>query len=205
MTGTAFLEFGGESMPKSNKENRRKLSLQRLISGVVFFLFVAGALVASMYFKIIPMDLVQKLPFMTKIMTQNNADAVSDNQSNDQQQPVVAQQPSPDNTATSSVDIQNTTINPPAATPSVTGSNSANGQNQTNRNISKLSQLYSGMKPQDAVAILNNLDDQTISNILKKMDENQASMILAAMDTKRASLISKELLKDSSTSSQKSN
>jgi flagellar protein FlbB len=181
-------------MPKSNKENRRKFSLKILISGLVFFLFVAGALAASMYFKIIPMDLVQKLPFMP----QNNVAADLNNQSNDQQ-------PSPDNTATSSVDIQNTAITPPATTPSVTGSNSANGQNQTNRNISKLSQLYSGMKPQEAVAILNNLDDQTISNILKKMDENQAAMILVAMDTKRASAISKEMLKDPSTSNQKSN
>lgn len=194
---TEFLKFGGENMPTSNKENHRKI-LPKLIGGVVFFLFVAGVLAASMYLKIIPLDLVQKLPFMSQIIPQNNADAGSEIQANDQQQP------SPDNTATSSAGIQTTAINPPTAAPAVIGSNLVNGQNQTNRNISKLSQLYSGMKPQEAVAILNNLDDQTISNILKKMDENQAAMILAAMDTKRASAISKELLKDPSTSNQKS-
>jgi flagellar motility protein MotE (MotC chaperone) len=50
------------------------------------------------------------------------------------------------------------------------------------------------MKPEEAVAILNNLDNPTIITVLQKMDEGQAAKILALMNPQRAAVLSKTLL-----------
>lgn len=52
-----------------------------------------------------------------------------------------------------------------------------------------LATYYADMKPANAVAIMNNLDDDTIIGILSNMDPDQSGKILAAMDPKRAAMI----------------
>lgn len=59
-------------------------------------------------------------------------------------------------------------------------------QKEDAKRISKLSRLYGGMKPEEAVPILNQLDDTTVLGILGKMEEEQVSKILAQMDPQRA-------------------
>ncbi len=49
-----------------------------------------------------------------------------------------------------------------------------------------LAAYYAGMKPDTAVAILNNLDSEAVAEILYAMDKEQAGEILAAMDPARA-------------------
>ncbi|MCE5284786.1 MAG: magnesium transporter MgtE [Pelosinus sp.] len=59
-------------------------------------------------------------------------------------------------------------------------------QKEDAKRIGKLGRLYGGMKPEEAVPILNQLDDATVIAIFGKMEEDQVSKILAQMDAQRA-------------------
>lgn len=63
------------------------------------------------------------------------------------------------------------------------------------KRISKLARLYNGMKPDEAVPILKELDDDTIISILNKMDEDQVAKIMAQFDPKRAARLTQSMLK----------
>lgn len=54
------------------------------------------------------------------------------------------------------------------------------------KRIGKLARLYGGMKPEEAVAIMSQLDDDTVIAIFAKMDEEQVSRILALFEARRA-------------------
>lgn len=54
-----------------------------------------------------------------------------------------------------------------------------------------LAGYYAGMKPDSAVAILNNLDPQMVAGILHEMDKDQAGQIFAAMDPVQAAKVIK--------------
>lgn len=68
------------------------------------------------------------------------------------------------------------------------------------RRIGKLASYYGGMKPEEAVPILNNLDDDTVIAILAKMEEDQVAKLLAAMDAKRAARLTDQMFKGSNNS-----
>ncbi len=59
-------------------------------------------------------------------------------------------------------------------------------QQEEAKRISKLARLYSGMKPDEAVAILKQLDDSLVLSILNKMEDEQASKIMSLFDSRRA-------------------
>lgn len=59
-------------------------------------------------------------------------------------------------------------------------------QQEEAKRISKLARLYGGMKPDEAVAILNELDDSLVLSILNKMEDEQASKIMSLFDSRRA-------------------
>lgn len=63
------------------------------------------------------------------------------------------------------------------------------------KNISKLARLYSAMKPEEAVAIMKLLDEQTIIKILSKMEEDQAAKILANFNADLAARITQKMIK----------
>lgn len=63
------------------------------------------------------------------------------------------------------------------------------------KRISKLARLYGGMKPDEAVAILNKLDDNTVIDILGKMEEEQVSKIMALFDPRRAANLTQAMLR----------
>jgi len=63
------------------------------------------------------------------------------------------------------------------------------------KRITKLARLYNGMKPDEAVPILNQLDDATVIAILNKMEEDQVSKIMAQLDPKRAARLTENILK----------
>jgi flagellar protein FlbB len=59
-------------------------------------------------------------------------------------------------------------------------------QQEEAKRISKLARLYGGMKPDEAVAILNQLDDNVVLGILNKMEDEQVSKIMPLFDSRRA-------------------
>lgn len=63
------------------------------------------------------------------------------------------------------------------------------------KRISKLARLYGGMKPDEAVVILNNLDDNTVLDILSKMEDEQVSKIMAKLDARRAANLTQAMLR----------
>ena len=68
-------------------------------------------------------------------------------------------------------------------------------QQQEAKQIAKLARLYSGMKPEAAVAIMKELSDSTVIAIFGKMEEEQVSKILSLFDTQRAARLSEDMLK----------
>lgn len=72
-------------------------------------------------------------------------------------------------------------------------------QKEEAKRISKLARLYGGMKPEAAVAIMQEMDDTTVIAILGKMEEEQVSKVLALFDASRAARISQEMLRVQST------
>ncbi|MDN5293732.1 MAG: flagellar protein FlbB [Eubacteriales bacterium] len=71
------------------------------------------------------------------------------------------------------------------------------GEEGGEEGIEKLAAFYAAMKPQEAVAIMNYLDDELVVRILSAMDEEQAGKILAAMEPRRAAAIAAEMTVES--------
>ncbi|WP_378957101.1 MotE family protein [Pelosinus sp. sgz500959] len=72
-------------------------------------------------------------------------------------------------------------------------------QQEEAKRISKLSRLYGTMKPDEAAAILNQMDDETVLVILSKMEDEQVAKILALFDAKRAAILSQSMLRGNNT------
>ena len=72
-------------------------------------------------------------------------------------------------------------------------------QQEEAKRISKVSRLYSAMKPDEAVAVLNQMDDESVLVILSKMDDEQVAKIMALLDARRAASLSQRMLRGRST------
>lgn len=68
-------------------------------------------------------------------------------------------------------------------------------QQEEAKRISKLARLYGGMKPEEATAIMKELDDATVLAIFGKMDEEQVAKILALFDPNRAARLTQDMLR----------
>ena len=68
-------------------------------------------------------------------------------------------------------------------------------QQEEAKRISKLSRLYGAMKPAEAVAVLSQMDDDTVLLILSKMEDEQVAKILALFDARRAAILSQSMLR----------
>lgn len=66
-------------------------------------------------------------------------------------------------------------------------------QAEESKRISKLARLYGQMKPAEAVAILDQLNDDMVIAILGKMDETQVAKILLAFETNRSARITQTM------------
>lgn len=62
-------------------------------------------------------------------------------------------------------------------------------QAEEKKRIAKLARLYEQMKPKDAVAVMNDLNDDMVIEILGKMDEAQVSKILSEFDPGKSARI----------------
>lgn len=169
------------------------------IGGIVVLIFT-GIILATIYFKLLPEEISQvAAEWSQKIsLTSGNDSTISDvsnkKMTQEKTQPQYQENAVAKPAVTQSVTNLNNAAAVLTATASVTSAKLSNNQEQNIKNIVKISQMYSGMRPEEAVAILNNVDIKTVSVILQKMDEDKAAKILAVMDPKRASSISQELL-----------
>ncbi|EIW18211.1 MULTISPECIES: MotE family protein [Pelosinus] len=68
-------------------------------------------------------------------------------------------------------------------------------QQEEAKRISKLARLYGGMKPGEAVVILNQLDDPSVLAILNKMEDEQVSKILPLFSPERAAILTQAMLR----------
>lgn len=64
-------------------------------------------------------------------------------------------------------------------------------QAEEKKRISKLARLYGQMKPQEAVAIMDTLDDDMSIAILQKMDEAQTAKILATFEPEKSARLTR--------------
>lgn len=72
-------------------------------------------------------------------------------------------------------------------------------QQEEAKRISKVARYYGTMAPEEAVAILNKMDDETVLVILGKMEDEQVARILALSDARRAAVLSQSMLRGRST------
>lgn len=63
------------------------------------------------------------------------------------------------------------------------------------KRLSKVVRLYEGMKPEEAVIILNEIDDATVVLLFSKMDEERTAKIMTLLDPKRSARLSDAMLK----------
>lgn len=158
----------------------------------LFFLAIVGLAVGA-HFKVLPPEVVQTIPFVSQ-----DANMQSNNNPSQSVQKTVAEQLPTNNGNNAQLNISQNATAYPTMDSTAVGSSSPNNKNKANANISKVSRIYAGMKPEEAVGILNNLDDITVFTMLQKMDEEQVAKILALMNAQRAAVLSKMLLGDQS-------
>jgi len=65
---------------------------------------------------------------------------------------------------------------------------------QMTRNYQRLSQIFAAMQPEDAAAVLEQLDDAQLEGILLAMQGRNAAPILAEMEPVRAAALSRRVL-----------
>ena len=68
-------------------------------------------------------------------------------------------------------------------------------QQEDNKRISKSARLYGAMKPEEAVPILNQMDDDTVLTILNKMEDEQVAKILALFDARRSANLTEQMIR----------
>ncbi len=71
----------------------------------------------------------------------------------------------------------------------------AKAKQEEAKRISRLARLYAEMKPDEAVPILNQLDDPTVLAIFGKMEDSQVAKIMSLLDARRAARLTEDMLK----------
>lgn len=71
----------------------------------------------------------------------------------------------------------------------------AKAKQEEAKRISRLARLYAEMKPDEAVPILNQLDDPTVLAIFGKMEDSQVAKIMSLLDARRAARLTQDMLK----------
>lgn len=71
----------------------------------------------------------------------------------------------------------------------------AKAKQEEAKRISRLARLYAEMKPDEAVPILNQLDDPTVLAIFGKMEDSQVAKLMSLFDARRAARLTQDMLK----------
>jgi len=181
---------GSASVKNPTKAKPVKKKSKRWIIVLLLLLVLAGGAVGgAIYMKWISVNTLMEMTGLREKPTTESQAAPQTNF------PLVDLDPakqsgavSPDITSKPAIPIPSTNL--PVKPPSGAGENP-----DTAKNYSRLAKLYGAMKPDEAVPILNQIEDEQVLAILLKMEDDQAAKILAAMEPKRAARLSQLLIK----------
>ncbi|SEO81476.1 MotE family protein [Propionispora vibrioides] len=197
-----------QEMAEPVQKKKRFVSVFKLIALLLVLLMLASAaFAAGVYFKIFDLQHIasqwglDKYPLIGHYFEQpkTNFETVDEEQTSTEQPPVTPQEPvkepQPD-----SQNVQPPAVQPPAAVDPAKALldkeklEKARQQEEAKR-AGKLARFYGNMKPDEAAAIMKQLDDSTIIAILNKMEEDQAAQVLAKFDAQRAANLTDQMFK----------
>jgi flagellar protein FlbB len=179
-----------EKMPAKPKSKKGKRIRTFLLVVFVLLLLAGASFAAGVYLNMVD---IQKLKlyeypligqYFPKPVTSVDRDEEETTDQIDEQKPQIAPPIAP-----------KTTVEKPTITPPIDEKTVALLKQQEAKRISKVAKLYGDMKPDEAVAIMAQLDNDTVLAILNKMEEEQVAKILALFDPKRSANLTKEMLK----------
>lgn len=176
---------------------------------LVLLMLASAAFAAGVYFKIFDLQHIasqwglDKYPLIGHYFEQpkTNFETVDVEQENPEQQPLTPQEPVKEPRADSQTGQlpaaaaqQPNAIDPAQALLNKEKLEKARQQEEAKR-AGKLARFYGNMKPDEAAAIMRQLDDSTIIAILNKMEEDQAAQVLAKFDAQRAANLTDQMFK----------
>ncbi|WP_188128191.1 MotE family protein [Propionispora hippei] len=185
------------------QKKKRFVGVFKLIAMFLVLLMLASAaFAAGVYFKIFDLQHIasqwglDKYPLIGHYFEQpkTNFETVDEEQASSEQPPVTPQEPvkepQPDSQNTQSA----ATVDPAKTLLDKEKLEKARQQEEAKR-AGKLARFYGNMKPDEAAAIMKQLDDSTIIAILNKMEEDQAAQVLAKFDAQRAANLTDQMFK----------
>ena len=188
----------------TNQQNKNSFGLILKIMAVVVALVMLVGLgfAAGVYLKLIdPNKLVSDMnlsqhPVITKLFPKTNFEPVELEDSSIPDKPEntvknVTELPSQTSTTQSTRQLTNSNT---ITKEEIEKQERIKKQEEAKR-ISKLARLYSEMKPDEAAAIMKELDDNNVLAIFSKMEDGQVAKILAVFDSKRAARLTEDMLK----------
>ncbi|CUH96089.1 hypothetical protein P22_2177 [Propionispora sp. 2/2-37] len=202
----------GSSEPQPKK--RRIVSIFKWTAFTLVIIMLAGtAFAAGVYFKIFDLQHIgkqwglDKYPLIGQYFEQprTNFETVEGNTT--EEEPAAMQTSSEQSMPQQPVQSQTPVQTPSGSAPNL----QQNGMNQQTvldkeklekarlqeetKRAGKLAGYYSNMKPEEAAAIMNELDDHTVLAILNKMEPDQAAQILAKFSAQRAATLTDQMFK----------
>ena len=207
---------------KSSAPQKPARKKRRIVLWLFLFLFLLGGIVgAGFYYRLIPLDdetAAKVEPYIVKAeeiarSTDEYIAAVDweklkiwksseEEEANGKPKtnfPLVDLNESPKPAAPSPTPLGSTAVASAApAQPATSGGKPATASatgTDTAKVYSKLSKLYGSMKPEEAVAVFNNLEDEQVIMILARMEEEAAGKVLATIEPKRAARLTQAMIK----------
>lgn len=194
---------GAPPSPPAKKKSRRMLIV--LMSLLLLLILAVGGFIAGVYFKFIDIHSLaanwnlQQYPVIGKYLSQpqTNFEPVDLSEEGGQGETVNPQSVAvlPPNQSTAAVQLPEVK----KVDDEELKKQEKLKQQEEAKRVSKLARLYGGMKAEEAVLILNQMDDADVLAILGKMEEEQVSKILAQFEPKRAAVLSQVMLKGKNT------
>ena len=207
---------------KSSAPQKPARKKRRIILWLFLFLFLLGGIVgAGFYYRLIPLDeetAAKVEPYIVKaeeiarstdeyiaavdwekLKVWKSSEEEVANGKPKTNFPLVDLNESPKPAAPSPTPLGSTAVASAApAQPATSGGKPATASatgTDTAKVYSKLSKLYGSMKPEEAVAVFNNLEDEQVIMILARMEEEAAGKVLATIEPKRAARLTQAMIK----------
>ncbi len=207
---------------KSSAPQKPARKKRRIVLWLFLFLFLLGGIVgAGFYYRLIPLDdetAAKVEPYIVKaeeiarstgeyiaavdwekLKVWKSSEEEVANGKPKTNFPLVDLNESPKPAAPSPATIGSTAVAAAApAQPTASGGKPATASPtgaDTAKVYSKLSKLYGAMKPEEAAAVFNNLEDEQVIMILARMEEEAASKVLATIEPKRAARLTQAMIK----------
>lgn len=181
----------------TNKPAKSNRSIATIL--VTLMLLSLMGLGLGIYYQLLPKTIIPSYlaslpvigPYISSSLQTDNIGSL-DAKSDLAVQPVQQSAP-PASTITNVSELAVTTLLSEQKSPNIATKQQANAASDV-KNVSKIVNIYSSIKAEEAVSIMSNMDDPTVVSILLRMDNEVAGKILGAMDPKRAATLSKLML-----------